>query len=233
MPGFQTEASRAGYQYFLLLITELFAVTMGQVLASISPSAFISSQYDPFIVITFSLFCGVTIPMPQMPHFWRAWLYELDPFTRLIGGAVTTALDGLPVNCRPEELNAFNAPAGTTCGEYMQDFFSNGGVGYIVDDNATRCEYCAYRVGNQFFEPLGFRFDNRWRDLGIFAAFIGSNLIILFIAVSILFFFLFFVLCPQAPFQGRFPLTLTAQSRVVCLTSTGGDRRPISHHRMP
>lgn len=205
MPGFQTEASRAGYQYFLLLITELFAVTMGQVLASISPSAFISSQYDPFIVITFSLFCGVTIPMPQMPHFWRAWLYELDPFTRLIGGAVTTALEGLPVNCRPEELNAFNAPVGTTCGEYMQDFFSNGGVGYIVDDNATRCEYCAYKVGNQFFEPLGFRFDNRWRDLGIFAAFIGSNLIILFIAVSILFFSFFFRPLSPSSFSRSFP----------------------------
>ena len=27
-------------------------------------------------------------------------------------------------------------------------------------------------------------FDNRWRDLGIFAAFIVSNLIILFLAVS-------------------------------------------------
>jgi ABC-type multidrug transport system permease subunit len=34
------------------------------------------------IVIIFSLFCGVAIPKPQMPGFWRAWLYDLDPFTR-------------------------------------------------------------------------------------------------------------------------------------------------------
>ena len=184
MPGFQTEPTRAGYQFLLMLITELFAVTMGQVLASISPSAFISSQYDPFIVITFALFCGVTIPPPQMPGFWRAWLYQLDPFTRLIGGAVSTALHELPVHCLPEELNVFSAPEGMNCGDYMADFFNANGPGYVVDPNATRCEYCAFEWGNEFFEPLGFSYAYRWRDLGIFAAFIGSNLIILFIAVS-------------------------------------------------
>ncbi|KAI0026135.1 ABC-2 type transporter [Xylariomycetidae sp. FL0641] len=183
IPGFQTESTRAGYQYFMVLITELFAITLGQVLAAISPSAFVSSQFDPFIVITFALFCGVTIPAPQMPGFWRAWLYQLDPFTRLIGGTVTTALEGLPVICTQAELNAFTAPPGQTCGEYMKDFFANPvAPGYITNDTATNCEYCAYKIGNQFYEPFGFEYSNRWRDLGIFLAFVGSNLIILFTA---------------------------------------------------
>ncbi|KAI0829168.1 ABC-2 type transporter-domain-containing protein [Hypoxylon sp. FL0890] len=181
IPGFQYESSRAGYQYFMILITEFFAVSLGQVLASISPSSFVASQFDPFIVITFALFCGVTIPAPQMPGFWRAWLYQLDPFTRLIGGTVTTALNGLPVNCKPWELNTFTAPEGQTCGEYMAPFFEKG-AGYIVDNATNVCHYCAYKVGNQFYEPLGFSFDYRWRDLGIFLAFVGSNLIILFTA---------------------------------------------------
>lgn len=183
IPGFQSESSRAGYQYFMVLITELFAVTLGQVLASISPSAFVASQFDPFIVITFALFCGVTIPAPQMPEGWRVWLYQLDPFTRLIGGTVTTALADLSVNCASWELNTFTAPDGQTCGDYMAKFFETG-AGYIVDNSTSACEYCAYKVGNQFYEPLGFSFDFRWRDLGIFLAFVGSNLIILFTAVS-------------------------------------------------
>lgn len=183
IPGFQYESSRAGYQYFMVLVTEFFAVTLGQVLASISPSAFVSSQFDPFIVITFALFCGVTIPAPQMPGFWRAWLYQLDPFTRLIGGTVTTALDSLQVNCQTGELNTFTAPEGQNCGEYMATFLETG-AGYIVDNTTSVCQYCAYKVGNQFYEPLGFKFDNRWRDLGIFMSFVGSNLIILFLAVS-------------------------------------------------
>ncbi|OTB09671.1 hypothetical protein M426DRAFT_50610 [Hypoxylon sp. CI-4A] len=181
IPGFQYESSRAGYQYFMVLITELFAVTLGQVLASVSPSSFVASQYDPFIVITFALFCGVTIPAPQMPGFWRAWLYQLDPFTRLIGGTVTTALKDLKVNCQPGELNSFTAPDGMTCGEYMAPFLEKG-AGYIVDNATSVCQYCAYKVGDQFYEPFGFSFDYRWRDLGIFAAFVGSNLIILFAA---------------------------------------------------
>ncbi|KAI1859058.1 hypothetical protein JX265_010535 [Neoarthrinium moseri] len=182
LPGFQFESSRAGYQFFMILITELFSVTLGQLLAALTPSAFISSQFDPFVIITFALFCGVTIPAPQMPGFWRAWLYQLDPFTRLIGGMVTTALHELPVKCASGEYNTFPAPDGQNCGDYMSDFFDKyGGPGYIRNSSATNCEYCAYKVGDQFYEPLGFDFVNRWRDLGIFLAFVGSNLVILFL----------------------------------------------------
>jgi ATP-binding cassette, subfamily G (WHITE), member 2, SNQ2 len=41
------------------------------------------------------------------------------------------------------------------------------------------------KVGDQFYQGLGFQFDNRWRDLGILAAFIGSNLIFLFLGVGL------------------------------------------------
>ncbi|KAK8096860.1 ABC-2 type transporter [Apiospora kogelbergensis] len=187
MPGFPTESARAGFQFFMVLITEFFAVTLGQLLAALTPSAYISSQFDPFIIITFALFCGVTIPAPQMPYGWRVWLYQLDPFTRLIGGMATTALEGLPVKCAPSELNTFNAPEGMSCGDYMKNYFdSPTGFGYIVDNATSACQYCAYKVGNEFYEPLGFSFSNRWRDLGIFLAFVGSNIIIILLGTRFL-----------------------------------------------
>ncbi|EXJ60821.1 hypothetical protein A1O7_04974 [Cladophialophora yegresii CBS 114405] len=182
LPGFQNESSRAGYQFFMILITELFSVTMGQMIAAITPSSFISSLINPFVVITFALFCGVTIPKPQIPGFWRAWLYQLDPFTRLVSGMVTTELHGLPVVCKSAELNSFPAPNGTDCGEYMRDFFDGGGPGYLVSNVSDVCRYCAYKIGDQFYEPLQLHFGDRWRDLGIFSAFIASNLILLFLA---------------------------------------------------
>jgi ABC-type multidrug transport system ATPase subunit/ABC-type multidrug transport system permease subunit len=185
LPGLQAESSRAGYQFFMVLITEIFSVTMGQALSALTPSLFISSQFDPFIMVTFALFCGVTIPPPQMPAGYRTWLYELNPFTRLIGGMVVTALHEMPVRCAPEELNVFRAPPNTTCGEYMQPFFDRGGPGYLVNNATQDCQYCAYKVGDEFYTPLGFSFDNRWRDLGIYIAYIASNLIILFVAVRI------------------------------------------------
>ncbi|KAH7157406.1 ABC-2 type transporter-domain-containing protein [Dactylonectria estremocensis] len=182
MPGFQTDPSRAGYQFFMVLITEIFAVTLGQGLASITPSPFISAQFDPFIIINFALFCGVTISPPQMPGFWRAWLYQLDPFTRLIGGMVTTALHELPVVCKSSEYNRFTSPDGMNCGEYMEPFFERGGSGYLASNSTSNCEYCAFRVGDEFYAAFDLDFANRWRDLGIFAAFVGSNLIILLLA---------------------------------------------------
>lgn len=94
---------------------------------------------------------------------------------------VVTELQGRPVQCAPREFNAFTSPPGQTCGQYMSAFFAKGGPGYIANNATDMCEYCAYKVGDQFYEPLGFRFENRWRDLGILSAFIGSNLILLFI----------------------------------------------------
>ncbi|KAG6252080.1 hypothetical protein E4U24_000812 [Claviceps purpurea] len=182
LPGLDASPSRAGYQFLMILTTEIFAVTMGQGLASLTPSPRISAQFDPFIVTVFALFCGVTIPAPQIPAFWRTWLYQLDPFTRLIGGMVTTALHGLKVVCTSGEVNRFVAPENTTCGEYMAAFFEAGAPGYLVDNGTRNCEYCAYKVGDQFYERLGLSFEHRWRDLGIMIAFIGSNLIILFTA---------------------------------------------------
>jgi len=170
----------------MVLITEIFSVTLGQMIAALTPSPFISAHLNPFVIIVFALFCGVTVPKPLIPGFWRAWLYELDPFTRLIGGMVVTELHDRPVVCNPSEFNTFSAPSGQTCGEYMSKFFANGGPGYIFDNATSDCQYCAYNLGDQFYQPLGYEFSHRWRDLGIFASFIGSNLIILFLAVCLI-----------------------------------------------
>ncbi|KAF3009542.1 hypothetical protein E8E13_005123 [Curvularia kusanoi] len=186
IPGLNSSSSRAGYQFFIVLITEIFSVTLAQAIAALTPSPFIAAYVNPFVIIIFALFCGVTIPKPQIPKFWRVWLYELNPFTRLIGGMVVTELHNLPVKCTSAEFNQFHAPEGQTCGEYMRDFFAGGAPGYLLDEAANVCNYCAYKVGDEFFAPLGYSFDNRWRDLGIFIAFIFSNLAILFIAARYL-----------------------------------------------
>jgi ABC-type multidrug transport system permease subunit len=151
-------------------------------IAALTPNSFISSLLNPFIIITFALFCGVTIPKPNIPKFWRAWLYQLDPFTRLIGGMVVTELHDASVTCASNEYNTFPIPDGETCGGYAGKFMEVA-PGYIRDLNATgSCDYCAFSVGDEFFGPLGLSFGDRWRDLGILVAFVGSNLVILFLA---------------------------------------------------
>lgn len=182
MPGFSSLSSRAGHAFATVLTTEVFSVTMGQAIQALTPSPYIAVLANPFIVVTLSLLAGVVVPPLQMPGFYRSWLYEIDPFTRLIAGMAVTEISGLQITCRPEELNRFTAPLGETCASYMADFFSRGGTGYLVNGTTSNCEFCAYSVGDEFLAEMGMSWENRWRDLGIFICFVASNLVILFAA---------------------------------------------------
>jgi ATP-binding cassette subfamily G (WHITE) protein 2 (SNQ2) len=81
-----------GFQFLVVLITELFAVTLGQLVASITPNIQIASLFTPPIQIVLSNMCGVTIPYPTLIKFWRSWLYQLDPFTRMLSAMLSTEL---------------------------------------------------------------------------------------------------------------------------------------------
>ncbi|KAG9127447.1 hypothetical protein FRC07_013764 [Ceratobasidium sp. 392] len=176
--GFQTAPSRAGYQFFMFLVTEVFAVTLGQMLASLTPTIFIASLLNPFILVTFSLFCGVMIPKDSLPKFWRVWMYQLDPFTRMIAGMVSTELHGLKITCKPLEFATFQPPSGETCVQWAGDFV-NASVGYLDNpDSTSDCRYCPYSYGDDFYAPLGISFDDRWRDLGIMIAFTVFNTLV-------------------------------------------------------
>lgn len=186
IPGLQSASSRAGYQFLMVAIMEMFAVSLGQMIASLTPNPKISALFNPPVIITFALFSGVTVPGPLMPAFWRAWMYPLDPFGRLISGMLVTELHGRTVECVDSELQSFSAPAGQTCGQYMQSYFAAGNPGYIVNNDTSSCQYCAYKTGDQFYTPLDYDFDNRWRDLGILSCYIASSIIIMLLAVSLL-----------------------------------------------
>ena len=79
IPGFNSTPSRAGYNFLMVLVTEEFAVCLAQAISAWTPSTFIAVLLNPFVIIIFALFCGVAIPKPQIPGFWRSWLYQLDP----------------------------------------------------------------------------------------------------------------------------------------------------------
>ncbi|BGO92884.1 hypothetical protein NBRC10512_008005 [Rhodotorula toruloides] len=174
-PGFNTDSNRAGYAFAMILLTEMFSVTMGQAIAALAPSIYAAGAVNPFLLVVFSLFCGVTVPRPNMPGFFRAWLYWLDPLTWLIAGLVTNELHDLRVTCLDSEYRIVQPPAGQTCSAWLQPFVSAAG-GYLANPDATsNCQYCQYSVGDQFFEPLGLSFSERGRDLGIFLCYSVFN----------------------------------------------------------
>ncbi|KAG5652201.1 hypothetical protein H0H81_005936 [Sphagnurus paluster] len=81
-----------GFQLLIVTFMILFGVSLGQLVAAISPSVQVAVLFNPFIALVLSQFCGVTIPYPTMVKFWRSWMYELDPYTRALAAMVSTEL---------------------------------------------------------------------------------------------------------------------------------------------
>ncbi|KAL0571220.1 ATP-binding cassette transporter snq2 [Marasmius crinis-equi] len=174
------------FQLLVIIFVVLFGISLGQLIAAITPSVQVAVLFNPFLGLVLSTFAGVTIPYPTMGHFWRSWLYELNPYTRLLSSMLSTELHGLSIQCRSDEFAVFNPPSGQTCQQWAGDFVNTFG-GYLDDQNATEaCRYCQYQKGDDFYTPLNIDFDNRWRDVFIIFAFFVFNLIATIIASRLL-----------------------------------------------
>jgi len=125
-----------------------------------------------------------------MIKFWRTWLYQLDPYTRILAAMLSTELQyvsqlsviitpypvcsGLNIRCKSDEFNVFDPPSGQTCLEWGREFVQSFG-GYLDNPgDAQACRYCQYSVGDEFFLPLNIRFSERWRDAFILFSFFGE-----------------------------------------------------------
>ncbi|KZO94482.1 hypothetical protein CALVIDRAFT_484187 [Calocera viscosa TUFC12733] len=172
----------AGYVFGMIFFTEMFGVTLGQAIASLSPSIRIAALFNPPIILILSTFCGVTIPYPTLGHFWRSWLYQLTPFTRVVSGLLSNELYNLPVICSESEYYIFQPPSGQNCWDWAGDFISEVG-GYLANKNATsNCQYCQYQFGQQFYTPLNINYSTRERDLWILFCYFIANFIITVVA---------------------------------------------------
>jgi len=177
-----TGLNGVGFDLLIVIFMELFGVSIGQLIAALSPSIHIAVLFNPFIGIVLAMFCGVAIPYPSMAKFWRDWLYQLVPYTRTLSAMLSTELHGLVIRCASDEFNVFNPPTNQTCQDWAGDFVSAFG-GYLDNPTATAaCRYCQYAVGDEFFTPLNIRFDTRWRDAFILFAYFVFNVVATIIA---------------------------------------------------
>ncbi|KAI0095244.1 ABC-2 type transporter-domain-containing protein [Irpex rosettiformis] len=175
-----------GFLFLVILFVEFFGVTLGQFIGAVSPNIQTAALFNPFIGLILTTFCGVTIPYPTMESFWRSWLYQLDPYTRVMSAMLATELHGLRITCQADEFSIFSPPSGQTCFEWANDFVTVAG-GYLDNPNATEhCRYCQYEFGDQFTTPLNIEYSNRWRDVWIVFCYFIFNFIITIIASRLL-----------------------------------------------
>ncbi|KAI7893457.1 ABC-2 type transporter-domain-containing protein [Mucor mucedo] len=177
--GLQNESDRIGY-FFILFVVYLFhSISLGLAIASVCDSATMAGVLNPFFITILILFNGIFQPPNSMPKFWSSWMYYLDPYHYLTEGLITNALNGVAVVCGADDFIKIKAPPGQNCGDYMSEFFSDGGLGYIGNPNSTDyCDYCQYSTGNDYFESrIGWSFSNRWRNFGILWIFTMFNVV--------------------------------------------------------
>ncbi|KAI7870595.1 ABC-2 type transporter-domain-containing protein [Spinellus fusiger] len=171
-----------GYFYIMFVALILWSIYFGFVIAAFSENPTVAAVLNPLLLSLLFLFCGLMQPPSAMPHFWSSWMYWVDPFHYYIEGLGVNELSNINVECTDNDLLRFTPPVGKTCGEYMSNFFSYGGPGYIVNSNATQpeqCGYCIYNSGEEFYSlTFGWDVANKWRNFGVLVAFCGFNIIV-------------------------------------------------------
>ncbi|OBA23628.1 pleiotropic drug resistance protein PDR [Metschnikowia bicuspidata var. bicuspidata NRRL YB-4993] len=167
---------RGGLMFLLITSFFVYASTLGQLVGSFSESAENAANFANLLFIMCLNFCGVLAGPDVLPGFW-IFMYRCNPFTYLVQGMLSTGLAHNVVECGSREFVSFDPFLGQTCGEYMADYIELAG-GYVSNPNATsNCEFCQLSSTDTFLASVNAVYSERWRNWGIFIAFIAINMI--------------------------------------------------------
>lgn len=152
----------------------LFASTFAQFVVAALPNPALGSMIAVFIFLLSLLFNGIMQPPSALPDFWK-FMHRVSPLTYYVGGISAAALHGRPIHCSDRELSIFDPPQGQTCGQYLEVFLKHA-AGKVYNENATeKCQYCSMRTADQYLAGRDILWEERWRNFGIFWAFIIFN----------------------------------------------------------
>lgn len=176
--GFNPDSGRAAYFWVVTFLTELFAITVGTMIASACANAYLASLFTPFLIVIFSLTCGILIP-PNLfsSTLYSKFLYNINVIRFAISPLISNEFYQFEVRCEPNEFAVFDPPANQTCAQWADPYIASRG-GYLANPQATAdCQYCQYATGQEFYSAFGISWDERGRDAGIMVAFIAFNTI--------------------------------------------------------
>ncbi|KAF2835370.1 ABC drug exporter AtrF [Patellaria atrata CBS 101060] len=173
--GLPTDSSSAGYVFLMVLLFFLFQTSWGQWICAFAPSFTVIANVLPFFFVMVSLFNGVIRPWDQLPAIWRYFMYYANPSTYWIGGVLAATLPGTAVQCTPAETANFNPPPNMTCQDYAGSFAVSAGGYFLNPDARAECQYCPFSDGRGYLQTLNINEDDKWRNFGIFLAFVISN----------------------------------------------------------
>ncbi|ABN66626.2 ABC transporter [Scheffersomyces stipitis CBS 6054] len=169
-----TVHQRGGYMWFAIVMFYVYSSTMGQMCMSFMELA---DNATNLCIIMYSMclgFCGVLVTKQNLPGFW-IFMYRANPFTYLVSVILSTGLFDTKVTCSPTEILNIPVPQGYTCEQFMGPYMSVAG-GYL-QSNGGQCQFCTMANTNVFLNSINADYYTRYRDMGLFVAFIGINVI--------------------------------------------------------
>ncbi|KAH6651607.1 ABC transporter [Truncatella angustata] len=173
--GYFTDPAHAGYSFLMYELFSVFAHSLAQLCAVLMPSLNAALMANGFFFMFVNCFAGTLSPKPSTPTGWR-WYYDISPLFYFSEGTTADMLYDLEITCEASEAYVFQIPSnGTTCQDYAKDFLQTA-TGYLLNPGASSdCQYCRYKNGQSYYSQWGYDFANRYRNIGIFIAFIAFN----------------------------------------------------------
>jgi ATP-binding cassette subfamily G (WHITE) protein 2 (SNQ2) len=140
--GILTDPYHAGSFVFLDMLYFLWIGGFAQFIGVLCPTAEAAALLNSVPLGLMASFAGILLPYPQIPAWWRYWIYYLDPWSYILGGKVFFINWNVNITCDESEFNIVQPNAGQTCGAYLNDFLSSA-AGYVDNPDATAdCAYC-------------------------------------------------------------------------------------------
>lgn len=166
-----TVHQRGATMWFAIVLFYVYTSTLAQLCISFLELAENAANLAIILFAVCLNFCGVLVPYHNIPRFWK-FMYRLNPFTYLVSVMLSTGLANSDVQCSLTELLEFMPAANLTCGQYMAPYMAVAG-GYLINSTATDiCYFCTANDTNVFLNQVSASYAHRWRDIGIFIAFI-------------------------------------------------------------
>ncbi|KIW60537.1 hypothetical protein PV05_00747 [Exophiala xenobiotica] len=165
--------SRGGLEFLFVWEFLMFSSTFAHMMIAGIATAEAASNLANVLFSLCLLFNGVLVGPNAMPGFW-IFMYRVSPFTYLVEGLLGNGVAHAPVHCADNEFLHFSAPSGSTCAEYLRPYIQAAG-GYLVDPDATQCQFCSLDNTDTFLSMVSISFAHRWRDFGILFVYIIFN----------------------------------------------------------
>ncbi|TGZ84441.1 hypothetical protein EX30DRAFT_131 [Ascodesmis nigricans] len=182
-PGFPRDASTMAFTWSLMLLFQLYYLSLGLTLAAIAPNPQLAGMLVPIVFVFVVSFCGVVVPFYVIPVFWRYWMYWLSPFTHLMNAFLGPLVHNLRIDCAENEFAVVTLPSTvSTCAEYLEESRRVSGMGRIEELGGGRCRVCQFADGDEFARSFNFNYGRRWREWGVFAVYVGVNFAAVFVA---------------------------------------------------